>query len=147
MGISLKSIWKGFAETKYRLIDKNQSDNTRLANKDVYIIQFTNKRFDASNNRVESTYEISLPNQKWNNFVFNYIDSKVDLYINGSLERTFEFTNNVPKYLPTDVITVGSNNGLQGAICNINYYKTPISSETIVSLYNLLFMKNPPLNL
>jgi hypothetical protein len=136
-----------FGNGKPTIAFKNESTNTRLINKDVYIITFTNTSVDASNNQVDTNYEISLPNQKWNNFVFNYIDSKVDLYINGSLERTFEFANNVPNYLPTDVITVGSNNGLQGAICNINYYKTPISSETIVSLYNLLFMKNPPLNL
>jgi len=135
-----------FGNGKPTIAFKNESTNTRLINKDVYIITFTNTNVDASNNPVDTNYEISLPNQKWNNFVFNYIDSKVDLYINGSLERTFEFVNNVPNYLPTDVITVGSNNGLQGAICNIHYYKTPISSETIVSLYNLLFMKNPPLN-
>lgn len=133
-----------FGNGKPSISYKNQSDNTRLANKDVYIIQFTNKRFDASNNRVESTYEISLPNQKWNNFVFNYVDSKADLYINGALERTFEFSTNIPKYLPTDVITVGSNNGLLGSICNINYYKTPLSAEKISVTYNLLFMKNPP---
>jgi hypothetical protein len=127
-----------FGNGKPRISYKNQSDNTRLANKDIYAITFSNKG--------DATYEISLPNQKWNNFVFNYFDSKVDLYINGSLERTFEFSNNMPEYLPTDVITIGDKNGLQGAICNINYYKTPLSSEKIVTLYNLLSMKNPPLN-
>ena len=136
-----------FGNGKPSISYKNQSDNTRLANKDIYEIQFTNTKTDASNNRVETTYEISLPNQKWNNFVFNYFDSKVDLYVNGSLARTFEFSNNMPKYEPTDVITVGSKNGLQGAICNVHYYKTPLLPEKISALYNLLFMKNPPFSI
>jgi len=131
-----------FGNGKPSISYKNQSDNTRLANKDVYLVSFTNKGVAR-----DAIYEISLPNQKWNNFVFNYFDSKVDLYINGSLERTFEFSNNMPEYLPTDVITVGSNNGLLGAICNVNYYKTPMSSEKIATLYNLLSMKNPPLTM
>jgi hypothetical protein len=127
-----------FGNGKPSISYKNQSDNTRLANKDIYMVSFTNK------GGRDAPSEISLPNQKWNNFVFNYFDSKVDLYINGSLERSFEFSNNMPEYLPTDVITVGSNNGLQGAICNVNYYKTPLSSEKITTVYNLLSMKNPP---
>jgi hypothetical protein len=136
-----------FGNGKPSIYYYNQSNNTRLANKDVYGIQFTNKILDSSLNIIKSGNEISLPNQKWNNFVFNYFDSKVDLYVNGSLERTFEFSNNMPEYRPTDLITVGDKDGLQGAICNVHYYKTPLSAETISSLYNLLFMKNPPLNI
>lgn len=136
-----------FGNGKPKISYKNQSNNTRLLKKDTYEITFTNTALDASNNKIDTNYEISLPNQKWNNFVFNYLGSKVDLYINGSLERTFNFSNNVPVYLPTDVITVGSKNGLEGAICNVNYYKTPLSSDKIATIYNLLFMKNPPMNL
>jgi len=136
-----------FGNGKPKISYKNESDNTRLVNKDTYLITFTNTKVDASNNRLETNYEISLPNQKWNNFVFNYFGSKVDLYINGALERTFNFSNNMPLYLPTDVITVGSPNGLEGAICNVNYYKTPLSPDKIATIYNLLFMKNPPMNL
>jgi hypothetical protein len=136
-----------FGNGKPKISYKNQSSNTRLMKQDVFEITFTNTKVDASNNAVDTNYEISLPNQKWNNFVFNYFGSKVDLYINGSLERTFNFSKNVPVYLPTDVITVGSPNGLDGAICNVNYYKTPLSSDKIATIYNLLFMKNPPMNL
>jgi len=128
-----------FGGGKPSIYYKNQSNNTRIPHKDVYIISFSNTSPDAK-------YEIHLQNQKWNNFVFNYIDSKVDLYINGSLERTFEFDNSIPEYLPTDIITVGDKNGLQGAICNVHLYKEPLSIEKIMLLYNLLNMKNPPLN-
>lgn len=140
-GAKIFDFGDGKSNGKPSIYYKNQSDNTRLANKDIYMVSFTNK------GGRDSTYEISLPNQKWNNFVFNYFDSKVDLYINGSLERTFEFSNNIPEYSPTDVITVGSNNGLLGAICNVNYFKTPTSPEKIATVYNLLSMKNPPINM
>lgn len=126
-----------FGGGKPSIYYKNESSNTRIRNKDVYIVSFSNTSENAK-------YEIHLPNQKWNNFVFNYLDSKVDLYVNGTLERTFEFSDNIPTYLPTDVITIGDKKGLQGAICNVNYYKEPLSSEKIMNLYNLLSFKNPP---
>ena len=129
-----------FGGGKPSIFYKNQSDNTRIPNKDMYIITF-------SNTSTDTKYEIHLQNQKWNNFVFNYLDSKVDLYINGSLEQSFELANNLPEYLPTDVITVGDKNGLQGAICNVNFYNNPMTPEKIMLLYNLLSVKNPPLNL
>jgi hypothetical protein len=128
-----------FGGGKPSIYYKNESSNTRIPNKDVYVVSFSNASPDAK-------YELHLPNQKWNNFVLNYVDSKVDLYINGSLERTFEFSNNLPTYSATDVITIGDKNGLQGAICNVNYYKEPLSSEKIMLLYNLLSIKNPPIN-
>lgn len=129
-----------FGGGKPRIDYKNQSNNTRIPNKDVYIISFSNTSPDAK-------YEIHLPNQKWNNFVFNYVDSKVDLYINGSLERSFEFSDNVPEYLPTDIITIGDKNGLQGSICNVRYLPDILTPEKIMLLYNLLHMRNPPLNI
>jgi hypothetical protein len=128
-----------FGGGKPSIYYKNQSKNTRIPNKDIYIISFSNTSQDAK-------YELHLPNQKWNNFVFNYVDSKVDLYINGSLERTFEFSDNVPEYLPTDTITIGDKNGLQGAICNVSYHTEILLPEKIMLLYNLLHMRNPPLN-
>ena len=94
------------------------------------------------------TYDINLPNQKWNNIVVNFNDnSTVDIFANGSLERTFKSSsrkttsNNAP-----NAINIGSNNGLYGAICNINYYATPLTQSRIVEQYNLLYNKNPPTN-
>lgn len=95
----------------------------------------------------ESSYSIVLPTQKWNHFVFNYYDSHVDLFINGNLERTFEFSENIPppKYSPSDSITVGSANGLDGAICNVAYFKNPLKRSDIANLYNISYQMNPPL--
>ena len=116
---------------------KNDSGNQRVADRDVYTIRFSDKSPDAS-------YQINLKNQKWNFFAFNYFDSKVDLYINGTLERTFEFGENVPAYSPSDTIVIGDTDGLDGSICNVNYYKAPLADSKIATIYNLLSLKNPP---
>jgi len=108
--------------------------------KDKYIIYFTNKR------NGEMNYELTLPSQKWNYFVFNFSSTNADLFINGNLERTFTFTNNRPTYHSTDNVKIGSNNGLNGAISNIRYYTTPLSSSQVANSYNLLMYKNPPTN-
>ena len=92
-----------------------------------------------------SKMEISLPTQKWNHFVFNYYNSKVDLFINGKLERTFDLSGNMPQYSVNDVFKVGSEDGLDGAICNIDYFSAPLKNTDIANIYNLLMMKNPPI--
>lgn len=103
---------------------------------DNYIFQFSNTD--------DSIYKISLPTQKWHNFVFNYNNSRVDLFINGKLEKTYEFSNNLPVYSSADEIIVGNENGLDGAICNVQYFTVPLTNTDIANLYNLYMMKNPP---
>ena len=97
-------------------------------------------------------HEISLPGQKWNQFVFNYNKNTVDLFINGNLNRSFDISNHLPKYDVTDQITIGtvngsvngSVNGLDGAICNVTYNHKPLSKHQIANSYNVLMAKNPP---
>jgi len=91
-------------------------------------------------------YDISLRNQKWNQIVLNYNRNVVDLFINGNLERSFDTKDNLPVYNPSDKITVGEENGLRGAICNVMYYHHPLSQEEIATSYNLMVNKNPPIN-
>jgi len=122
-----------------RITYKNSSDNKRKKNSDVYTFYFSNTSNDAN-------YEVSIPNQKWNFIALNYFDSKVDLYINGNLERTFHFSNNMPEYSSTDLVKLGSDNGLEGAICNIKYNKKPLTTEQIAMIYNLNYLKNPPVD-
>lgn len=107
---------------------------------DVYRIYFSDK-MDTSN-----YYELQIPNQKWNNFVFNYNSKYVDLFINGKLKRTFYFKQDIPEYNLSDIVTTGSENGLSGAIANIRYYSKKMTQRDISSMYNLLSNKNPPTN-
>lgn len=131
-----------YAGGKPRMIYKNYNvenkDDSQHRNK--FIVYFSN------NNPEASKYELTLPIQKWNYFVFNYYDNKADLYVNGEIEHTFVFDkNNTPiDGRDTDIITVGENNGLAGAICNVNYYKQPIPESYITTEYNLYYKSSPP---
>jgi hypothetical protein len=93
-------------------------------------------------------YDINMPNQKWNNIVINFNNNNtVDVFVNGNLERTFESRRrNITSNVTQNTINIGSNNGLYGAICNINYYAIPLTQGQIVQQYNLLYNKNPPTN-
>uniref|UniRef100_A0A6C0JN69 Uncharacterized protein n=1 Tax=viral metagenome TaxID=1070528 RepID=A0A6C0JN69_9ZZZZ len=114
------------------------NDTKDNIHKNKYFIYFTN-------NKDTNKYEISLPIQKWNNFVFNYESNKVDLFINGELVKSFKFNkSNLPTIEPSDIITVGNKDGLDGAICNVRIYPEKLSQLHITSAYNLLMFKNPP---
>jgi len=110
-------------------------------------IYLTNSIDQDNTNNPTISYEISLPIQKWNYFAFSYYANNVDLFINGILERTFTFSNNKP--IPgsiTDNITIGQDkNGLNGAICNIQYFQNPLLLSQVANTYNLLSYKNPPI--
>ena len=61
-----------------------------------YVIYFENDYGRSYQSMIDdgSIFLISLPSQKWNNFVFTYTDNKVDLFINGVLVKNHNFTNN-----------------------------------------------------
>jgi hypothetical protein len=44
------------------------------------------------------------------------------------------------------MITIGSTNGLYGAVSNVKYYNAPLTNTQIMQNYNLLYNKNPPVN-
>jgi hypothetical protein len=124
---------------KPRIAYTNSTNNNN--NRDMYNFYF-------SDSSTKPNFQTSLPSQKWNNIVFNYSSSKVDLFINGVLEKTFIFDRTVryPIYKNTDVIETGENKtGLYGAICNIVYTKENLLNNQIVNNYNVLMLKNPPL--
>lgn len=93
-------------------------------------------------------YIVKMASQKWHHVVFSYYENKVDLYLNGSLARSMDISDQLPLRSDRDVIAIGSNepNDIPGAICNIQYYKTPLTSAQISRIYNMLFMFNPPVN-
>ena len=45
----------------------------------------------------------------------------------------------------SDNITIGDENGISGAICNVSYFPNTLSSFDISKTYNLLMLKNPPI--
>ena len=128
-----------YGNGKPRITYYNDSYDSKYTDK--YVFYFNESNSD------KSGFEISLPHQKWHNFVFNYRDSMVDLFINGNLEKSYSFTeNNNQSFFVSDQITIGNTDGLYGAICNIKYYTEPLTQFQIVNMYNLLMNKNPPIN-
>ena len=94
----------------------------------------------------ENSFRLTIPSQKWNHIIFNYYQNTVDLFINGNLERSMNLKNSPIRMLPTDIISVGELNGVNGAICNIVYYAEPLTKTKISHIYNTNFMKNPPIS-
>lgn len=122
---------------KPKIVYTSNSDTSDSPSvKDVYRIYFTGNNKDKNN-----SIEIHVPNQRWNHFLFNYVDGKkAELWINGVLERVMTFSENipVPQYDATDQIVIGGTNatGTNGAICNVIYFDKSISSHQIVNMYN-----------
>jgi hypothetical protein len=93
-------------------------------------------------------YIVKMTSQKWHHIVFSYYENKVDLCINGSLARSMDLSDRLPIKYDDDIVTIGSEKPLNipGAICNINYYETPLTISQVSRIYNMLFMSNPPVN-
>jgi len=90
-------------------------------------------------------YDVTIEPQKWNQIVMNYNRNNVELYINGHLERTFEMKDTMPVYNDLDQISVGDENGIDGGICNVRYYKHPLSPEQIALTYNTMILSELPI--
>lgn len=99
-----------------------------------------------SNNKKHEGVTLTIEKQKWNNLVLNYNSSSVDIFINGHLEKTVDISKEMPIYSSHDIVTIGENKGLYGALCNILYHKNPLSELMIANSYNLFMNKNPPTN-
>jgi hypothetical protein len=122
--------------------ESNLEDDMNSTVKDALIVYFTNNPTNGGDKGVK----IELTKQKWHNLVFNYNSTDADLFINGNLVKTYELTNRMPIYKPEHNIVIGDNDGLHGAICNVEYYNSPLSEIMITNTYNLYVNKNPPIN-
>ena len=92
-------------------------------------------------------HEIEIPHQKWNQIVMNYNRNVVDIFINGNLERSFKMNDSVmPEYSVLDSMTVGDDNGVEGAVCNVVYHHHPLNAQDVANSYNLFMNFNPPIN-
>jgi hypothetical protein len=80
--------------------------------------------------------------QKWNNLILNLSSGTLDIFINNELVKS---VNGFVPYMTLDQLTIGSNNGIQGGICNLIYYNRPLTSSNIYYLYNSVKDKKIPI--
>jgi hypothetical protein len=146
----------------------SQTSNTAGNKKELEIFNYGNNRkgnprITYGNNTLENSEEDNLniyftssqtvpfttriQKQKWNYFVFNYTSTGADVFLNGQLNKTVLFSETeLPTFSDIDTVSIGEDNGLYGAICNIQYYRTNLTLPQIVNSYNLLMNQNPPTN-
>jgi hypothetical protein len=118
---------------------------TYISNTNTYKFQFSNNTTNIGSIN-DTIYEFSdVPFQRWNYFVINYYNHNANLYINGVFIKEISLTNRELSVSDTDNIFVGDDNGLDGAICNVNFYYTPLKQKEIIKNYNLFRLNNPPL--
>lgn len=79
--------------------------------------------------------------QKWNNIVINYDNGFLDVFLNGNLVGS---KSGVAPYMRFDTIVVGAKNGIQGGICNVNYYENILKKSEINLRYKSLRDKELP---
>ena len=97
--------------------------------------------FDEEGNRIlYIKHNVLL--QKWNNIIINYNGGILDIFINGELVKS---DIGVVPYYTLDSLIIGKNGGLNGGICNLVYFKKPLTALNIYFLYNMIKNKTPPI--
>jgi Concanavalin A-like lectin/glucanases superfamily len=79
--------------------------------------------------------------QRWNNIIFNYNGGTVDIFYNGDLVKTII---EVVPIMTKDLLVVGTDNGVYGQICNVNYFNVQLSLPQINNLYEIVKNRQPP---
>ena len=79
--------------------------------------------------------------QKWNNIIVNYNGGTLDIFLNGELVKS---SIEVVPYYTFDSLTIGENNGIKGGICNVIYFRHPLTSQNIYYIYNTIKDKDIP---
>lgn len=96
--------------------------------------------FDDNGNRIIYTNK-NLLLQKWNNIIINFNGGTLDIFLNGELVKS---SIEVIPYMKFDTLTIGSDGGINGGICNVVYFKNPLTITNIYYLYNNVKNNTPP---
>jgi Concanavalin A-like lectin/glucanases superfamily len=88
-------------------------------------------------------YKLGLNNQKWNQFIFVYNETNVDMYVNGHLVKSWRNSDNVvDQFSANDKISIGDdNNKLYGSISDVTYYDHPMIPSEVTNVYNYEYVK------
>lgn len=98
--------------------------------------------FDDNGNRIIYKNKNMLL-QKWNNIIVNFNGGTLDVFLNGDLVKS---SIEVIPYVNLDMLTIGSDGGVNAGICNVAYFKKPLTMTNIYYIYNNVKNKTPPVN-
>ena len=65
----------------------------------------------------------------------------MDIFLNGELVGS---SPNVVSYMRYENVEIGDLNGIQGGICNVVYFRHPLTVSNIYFLYKMVKDKTPP---
>lgn len=80
--------------------------------------------------------------QRWNNIIINYNGGILDVFMNGELQQS---NIGVVPYYTFDALTLGTNDGISGKICNVVYFNKSLSHNNMFYLYNMVKDETPPI--
>ena len=109
---------KGLSKTKNKLIDFDENGNRIIYKQNNILLQ------------------------KWNNIVINYLGGTLDIFLNNELVKA---AIEIVPYMSLDNLTIGQDNGINGGICNVVYFKAPLTTSKMYILYNMVKDKTPPI--
>jgi len=121
------------ASTNTLMITMEQKGLTKNKNKLI--------DFDENGNRIIYKQNDVLL-QKWNNIIINYAGGTLDIFFNNELVKS---AIEVVPYMTLDSLTIGTNEGINGGICNVVYFKSPLTTTKMYILYNMVKDKTPPI--
>jgi hypothetical protein len=117
----------------------------------IFTQKHTREYSDTSDNQIyldkNASKEIfrleNIQLQKWNHIVLNFYNGTLDIFCNSELVKSQPGV--VPWINVTDYLTIGSNNGISGGVCNITFFKKPLTYKQVYYLYELFKNKSPPI--
>jgi len=137
---------KGFnISTNPNEINTLNRSNTRTAKEGKnYMRDASNNiiHFDKNGNREIFRLE-NIQLQKWNHIALNLYNGTMDIFYNGQLVKSQPGV--VPWIDVTSLLTIGSDNGISGGICNMTFFNKPLNYSQIYYLYELFKNKTPPI--